>query len=66
MTDTADVLEQYEFHVQISEEDVRDGTANPWERVVAGLAAEIRALREKLAAQNAVLGGVVREGEVLK
>jgi len=40
------VLEQYEFHVQIAEEDVRDGDATPWERVVAGLAAELRRLRE--------------------
>ena len=41
-----DVLKTYEFHVQIAEEDVRDGDANPWERVVADLAAEVRRLRE--------------------
>ena len=41
-----DVLEQYEFHVKIAEEDVRDGDATAWERVVAGLAAALRAERE--------------------
>lgn len=53
MTDTIDVLETYEFHVQISEEDVRDGDATPWERVVAAFAAEIRLLREKVAGLEA-------------
>jgi hypothetical protein len=41
-----DVLKTYEFHVQVAEEDVRDGDANPWERVVADLAAEVRRMRE--------------------
>jgi hypothetical protein len=40
-----DVLKTYKFHVQIAEEDVRDGNANPWERVVTGLAAALRAER---------------------
>jgi hypothetical protein len=68
MTHTTDVLKTYEFHVQIAEEDVRDGDATPWERVVAALAAEVRLLCEKLAAQepDATLGRLVREGELLK
>jgi hypothetical protein len=45
----ADVLVRYEFHVQIAEADVRDGDANPWERVVVALAAEVRALRKRVA-----------------
>lgn len=53
MTDTTDILVKYQFHIQIAEEDVRDGDANPWERVVAALAAEVRALRERLALQEA-------------
>jgi chromosome segregation ATPase len=44
-----DVLEQYEFHVQIAEEDVRDGDATPWERVVAAFASTIRELRARVA-----------------
>ncbi len=68
MTDTTDALAKYEFHVQIAEEDVRDGDATPWERVVAVLAAEIRGLREKLALQepDAALGRLVRGRELLK
>jgi len=44
-----DVLEQYEFHVRLSEEDVRDGDATPWERVVAAFASTIRELRARVA-----------------
>ena len=44
-----DVLEQYEFHVQIAEEDVRDGDATPWERVVAAFASTIRELQARVA-----------------
>lgn len=43
-----DVLKRYEFHLQIAEEDVRDGDANPWERVVAALAAEARTLKARV------------------
>lgn len=68
MTDTTDALSKYEFYIQIAEEDVRDGDATPWERVVAALAVEVRTLRERLAAQepDATLGRLVREGELLK
>ena len=44
-----DVLKTYEFHVQIAEEDVRDGDATPWERVVAAFASTIRELRARVA-----------------
>ena len=58
-----DVLEQYEFYLKIAEEDVRDGDATPWERVVAAwervvaaLAAEVRALRQKVSAHGRLDG----------
>lgn len=60
MTVDADVLETYEFYVQISEEDVRDGDAGPWERVVAALAAEVRALRETLAESSVTTDDALR------
>jgi len=44
-----DVLKTYEFHVQIAEEDVRDGDATPWERVVAAFASTIRELQARVA-----------------
>ena len=43
-----DVLKTYEFHVKIAEEDVRDGDATPWERVVAAFASTIRELQERV------------------
>jgi len=44
-----DVLKTYEFHVKIAEEDVRDGDATPWERVVAAFASTIRELQARVA-----------------
>jgi len=46
---TEDPLDKYEFHVKIAEEDVRDGDATPWERVVAAFASTIRELQARVA-----------------
>jgi len=60
------VLEQYEFHVQIAEEDVRDGDATPWERVVAAFASTIRELQARVETTTWYNGTLLTELSTLR
>ena len=61
-----DVLEKYEFHVKIAEEDVRDGDATPWERVVGAFASTIRELQAQVETTTWYNGTLLTELSTLR
>uniref|UniRef100_A0A6M3J9M9 Putative methyltransferase n=1 Tax=viral metagenome TaxID=1070528 RepID=A0A6M3J9M9_9ZZZZ len=64
MTATTDILAKWAFEIDCADVEVERGTADNVPQAIHDLAAELRALREKLALQkpDATLGQVVREG----